>query len=207
MAMNEAKEKVIHTLKEQKKIYFFVFLFVIIGIVLGIVFSIVISKSDHSLVTESLNQFFQNIKTNHIEYASVFFNSLLGNVFLLLFLWLLGISIVGIPIICFLVAFKSFLFSFSISSIFYTYHLGGIAKVFGYIFPQQLLMMCLLIFVSFYAIYFSKRLFYFLFLKQDISLRHAMKRYVQVLLICLVGGVICSLLEVFFMPVFLRLFY
>jgi len=207
MKMNEAKNKVKNTLKEQKRIYLMVIILLIIGILLGIVFSIIIPKSDHTLVTESLNTFFKDIKNNHINYTNAIINSLIGNIGFTLLLWLVGISIIGIPIIGIILVMKGFIFGFSISAIIYTYHLKGIGKAFGYIFPHQLLTLFFSIFLGFYAIYFSKKLFNFLFLKKEINLKHSMKRYMQVLLISGAGMIISSIIEVFISPMIINLFY
>ena len=66
--MNEAKNKVKNALTEQKKIYFIIIGVMLVGILLGIVFSLILSTSDHTLVKESLNTFFTDIKNNDINY-------------------------------------------------------------------------------------------------------------------------------------------
>ncbi len=205
--MNEAKNKVKNTLKEQKRIYLAIIILMGIGFILGITFSIIIPKTDHTLVTESLNTFFSDIQKNNINYTLALTNSLIGNISLIILIWLLGISIIGIPIICFILLLKAFILGFSISSIIYTYHIPGILKAFSYIFPHQLIALFLLIFLGFYAVYFSKKLFNFLFLKKEINLKYSMKRYLQVLVICFGGMIICSFLETFLSPMIIRLFY
>ena len=205
--MNEAKNKVKNALTEQKKIYFIIIGVMLVGILLGIVFSLILSTSDHTLVKESLNTFFTDIKNNDINYTSVLINSLIGNVTFILLVFILGISIIGMPFIVILLLFKSFIFSFSISSIIYTYHWSGILKAFGYIFPHQIVLLFLSVLLGCYAIYFSKRLFNYLFFKKDIDLRRAMKRYLQVFVVCLGGVLLCSLSETFLSPIIIRLFY
>lgn len=205
--MNEAKNKVTNTIKEQKRIYLLIIIIMSLGLLLGIVFAIVIPKSDHTLVAESLQMFFNDIQKNNIDYKAALINSLIGNISYTMLIWLLGISIIGIPIILILLFFKTFILGFSISSIIYTYHTAGILKSFSYIFPHQFLNIFFVIFLGFYAIYFSKKLFNFLFLKKDIQLKHSTKRYLQVLSICLIGMVISSLLETFLSPIIIRLFY
>lgn len=204
--MNEASKKVKNKLYQQKKIYLSVIITIILGILLGIIYNLILSKSDHTLITNQLNAFFDSIKKNDINYLSMLINSLIGNLSLVILIWLLGISIIGLPLIYILCFGKGFLLSFSIVSILTTYKLKGIILAVCYLIPGPIVLLLLLIFLGFSSAFFSKKLFSYLFLKQDISLRHSMKRYLQVLLVSVVVAGCCSLFDTFFMPNFLRLF-
>ena len=204
--MNEASKKVKNKLYEQKKIYLSIIITITLGIVCGIVYNLILSKSDHTLITNQLNSFFDAIKKNDINYIPMLFNSLIGNLSLVILIWLLGISIIGLPLIYILCFGKGFLLSFSIISILTTYKFKGIILAVCYLIPGPIVLLLYLIFLGFSSAFFSKKLFSYLFLKQDISLRHSMKRYLQVLLVSIVVAGCCSLFDTFFMPNFLRLF-
>ena len=204
--MNEASKKVKNKLYEQKKIYLSIIITITLGIVCGIVYNLILSKSDHTLITNQLNSFFDAIKKNDINYIPMLFNSLIGNLYLVILIWLLGISIIGLPLIYILCFGKGFLLSFSIISILTTYKFKGIILAVCYLIPGPIVLLLYLIFLGFSSAFFSKKLFSYLFLKQDISLRHSMKRYLQVLLVSIVVAGCCSLFDTFFMPNFLKLF-
>lgn len=204
--MNEASKKVKNKLYQQKKIYLSVIITIILGILLGIIYNLILSKSDHALISNQLNAFFDSIKKNDINYLSMLINSLIGNLSLVILIWLLGISIIGLPLIYILCFGKGFLLSFSIVSILTTYKFKGIILAVCYLIPGPIVFLLFLIFLGFSSAFFSKKLFSYLFLKQDISLRHSMKRYLQVLLVSAVVAGCCSLFDTFFMPNFLRLF-
>lgn len=204
--MNEASKKVKNKLYEQKKIYLSIIITITLGIVCGIVYNLILSKSDHTLITNQLNIFFDAIKKNDINYIPMLINSLIGNLSLVILIWLLGISIIGLPLIYILCFGKGFLLSFSIISILTTYKFKGIILSVCYLIPGPIVLLLYLIFLGFSSAFFSKKIFSYLFLKQDISLRHSMKRYLQVLLVSVVVAVFCSLFDTFFMPNFLRLF-
>lgn len=121
--MNEASKKVKNKLYEQKKIYLSIIITITLGIVCGIVYNLILSKSDHTLITNQLNIFFDAIKKNDINYIPMLINSLIGNLSLVILIWLLGISIIGLPLIYILCFGKGFLLSFSIISILTTYKL------------------------------------------------------------------------------------
>ena len=204
--MNEASKKVKNKLYEQKKIYLSIIITIALGIISGIIYNLILSKSDHTLITNQLNSFFDAIKKNDINYIPMLFNSLIGNLSLVILIWLLGISIIGLPLIYILCFGKGFLLSFSIISILTTYKFKGIILAVCYLIPGPIILLLYLIFLGFSSAFFSKKLFSYLFLKQDISLRHSMKRYLQVLLVSVVVAGCCSLFDTFFMPNFLKLF-
>ncbi len=204
--MNEASKKVKNKLYEQKKIYLSIIITIALGIISGIIYNLILSKSDHTLITNQLNSFFDAIKKNDINYIPMLFNSLIGNLSLVILIWLLGISIIGLPLIYILCFGKGFLLSFSIISILTTYKFKGIILAVCYLIPGPIILLLYLIFLGFSSAFFSKKLFSYLFLKQDISLRHSMKRYLQVLLVSIVVAGCCSLFDTFFMPNFLKLF-
>ena len=205
LKLKKVKNKVTDKLREQKKIYIFLIIVMIIGMLLGIIYAIILNKSDHALVTTSLDSFFTSIKNNDIDYKSALINSLIGNISFVTFIFLLGISIIGIPIIIFSLATSSFIFGFSLSSIIYTYHLNGILKAITYLFPHQLITLLMSLFLGFYALYFGIKLFKYLFRGVDINLRSSMKRYIQVYVTVLLIFIGCSFIEVFLSPALIKL--
>ena len=202
---NNVKNKVTNKLEEQKKIYIFLIIVMSIGLICGIIYAIILNKSDHNLVTTSLNSFFTSIKNNDIDYKNALINSLVGNISFVTFIFLLGISIIGIPLIIFSLGISSFIFGFSLSSIIYTYHFNGILKAITYLFPHQLITLLMSLFLGFYALYFGIKLFKYLFRGIDINLRSSMKRYIQVYITVLLIFIVCSFIEVFVSPALIKL--
>lgn len=205
LKLKKVKTKVTNKLAEQKKIYIFLIIVMLIGLILGVVYAIILNKSDHALVTTSLDSFFTSIKNNDIDYKSALINSLIGNISFVTFIFLLGISIIGMPLIIFSLASSAFIFGFSLSSIIYTYHFNGILKAITYLFPHQLITLLMSLFLGFYALYFGIKLFKYLFRGIDINLRSSMKRYLQVYIIVLLINITCSFIEVFLSPTLMKL--
>ena len=155
--MNEASKKVKNKLYEQKKIYLSIIITITLGIVCGIVYNLILSKSDHTLITNQLNIFFDAIKKNDINYIPMLINSLIGNLSLVILIWLLGISIIGLPLIYILCFGKGFLLSFSIISILTTYKFKGIILAVCYLIPGPIVLLLYLIFLGFSSAFFSKK--------------------------------------------------
>ena len=203
--LKNVKNKVTNKLEEQKKIYIFLIIIMLIGLIGGIIYAVILNKSDHNLVTTSLDSFFTSIKNNDIDYKNALINSLIGNISFVTFIFLLGISIIGIPLIIMSLAISSFIFGFSLSSIIYTYHLNGILRAITYLFPHQIITLLMSLFLGFYALYFGIKLFKYLFRGVDINLRNSMKRYLQVYITVLLFFIGCSFLEVFLSPALIKL--
>ena len=164
LKLKSAKNKVNNKLKEQKRIYIFIIVIMLLGLLAGIIYAIILNQNDHNLVTTSLDSFFTSIKNNDINYKSAFFNSIIANIFFPTFLFLLGISIIGMPVIIISLVVKTFILGFSLSSIIYTYHFKGILKAIAYLFPHQLITCLMALFLGFYALYFGIKLFNYNFL-------------------------------------------
>ena len=205
LKIKKVKNKVTNKLEEQKKIYIFLIIIMLIGLIGGIIYAVILNKSDHNLVTTSLDSFFTSIKTNNIDYKNALINSLIGNISFVTFIFLLGISIIGIPLIIMSLAISSFIFGFSLSSIIYTYHLNGILRAITYLFPHQIITLLMSLFLGFYALYFGIKLFKYLFRGVDINLRSSMKSYLQVYITVLIFFIGCSFLEVFLSPALIKL--
>ncbi|MDD4282972.1 MAG: stage II sporulation protein M, partial [Bacilli bacterium] len=118
-----------------KQIIIFLLGLSIIAIIAGAFYITILNKTDQALIQNSINDFFNNIKTNNLNYGMTLKNALLTNIGFIVLIWLLGISVIGIPIIIFLFFSKAFTLGFSISSIIFHYKLKGTLLSFLYVFP------------------------------------------------------------------------
>lgn len=204
--MNKALDKAKVSILKQKKRYILLIVLTIIGIICGILFTTILSKIDQNLVKEQLTHFFHQIETGNINYTSGIMNSVISNLLYCIGIWLLGISIIGLPVILFLLFMKGFITGFSIGSIVSLYQWKGLFGAFTYIFPHHLFALLISILLSFYAISFSIKLFSSLFLKKEINFKEAMRKYIKILMISIVGFLICSVFEIYVSPFFIKLF-
>lgn len=204
--MNKAMIRAKNNIVNQRKKYLFLLVITLIGIISGLLFIYFISKTDKLLVFDELDSFFKNIKNYSLNYTSSLINSITSNCLFILIIWILGISIIGIPIIIFLLFLKGFIFGFSISSIISKFGLNGLLLSVGYHFPHNLIFIILYILISFYAINFSIRLFRVLFLKENINLTPYFRRYNKIFIISVIVSILCSFLEVFLAPILINFF-
>ena len=192
---------------KQKKLYRIIITLMLFGIISGILFIFFISKENKTKALVSIKNFFDLMNTSTgINYGKSLLNTLVNNIGYVLLIWLLGISIIGLPITIVLAFMKSFIVGFSISSIISCYKAKGILGAFLYVFPHQIIILFIYLLLSFYSISFSIKLFKSLFLKQTINFRVVMQKYIKILLISLIGIIIVSLYEVFISTYFIKLF-
>ena len=171
----------------------------IISIILGILFPAIITKEDKSLIIDSVKTFISGIKQNNINYLSGILQSISNNSLVTILVWILGISIIGIPLILLIIFFKGFLVGFSFTSILITYGISGIIKAIIYTLPNigNLLATFLL---GYYAITFSIMIFKNIFKKENRNWQPIVKRYIKIGLFFLIFSILISLVECFLIP-------
>ena len=188
-----------------RKIPLLILIITTIFLILGILFLAIISKSNKELVTETLNNFFKNISAKKFNTNIALFNSLSNNMIVNITIWLLGISIIGIPIILLILSTKSFILGFSISSIIYNYGIKGVILTLIYIVPH-IMNLFITILLSYYSIHFSIMLFNLLFRKQEYSKKRIVNRYIKILIFSTIAYITSSVIEVYVVPKILSLF-
>ena len=191
----------------QIKKYLFLTTILVIGIISGIIFIFFISKTDKSLIKEQFENIIATINSNKINYLDTFINSITSNLLIVVGIYILSISIIGIPIIIFLLYLKGFTFGLTISSLISTYKFKGLLGSISYLFPHHVLELIIIVLISFHAINFSIRLFRYLFLKENIPLNKYFKNLNKTMILSIIGIMICSLLETFLSPILIDLWF
>lgn len=183
----------------QNKLVTLLIIIMIISIILGILFPAIITKEDKSLIIDSVKTFISGIKQNNINYLSGILQSISNNSLVTILVWILGISIIGIPLILLIIFFKGFLIGFSFTSILITYGISGIIKAIIYTLPNigNLLATFLL---GYYAITFSIMIFKNIFKKENRNWQPIVKRYIKIGLFFLIFSILISLVECFLIP-------
>ena len=179
--------------RNQKKLYLILIGLAILALIFGIIFIFMISFDNKIYIKDSLIDNF----SNSFSSFPLLFQTIFNNFIYIIIIWLLGISIIGIPVIMFLYLFKMFLFGFSISSIIYSYGLKGILVSLIELFPHKIIYLILILLITFYSLSFSIKLFRSLFLKVNINFKEAMNKYLKILLISLVVSIFISIYELF----------
>ena len=187
----------------KNKLLLFLIFITIISILLGIFFIAVISNDNQDLVKSTINSYFLDINENKIKYFKNLLSIFTSNLFLILFIWIMGISIIGIIISLILLIYKSFLIGFSFTSILYTYGFKGVISGIIYIFPEIINLFIVFI-LTYYSISFSILLFNYLFKKKEYN-RIFVRRYLKLLVISSLIIIFSTLISTFVIPNLLRI--
>ena len=189
---------------KKRKIFSSMFILTVISLILGILFIAFLSEENENLIVLNVNTFFEAIYNNKLNYSDILFKCLTSNLILIIIIWLLGISIIGIPIVLFILCLKSFILTFTFSSIIYTYKLKGIIYAIIYIIPHFLNLLFLFILI-YYSLSFSKVLFNYFFRKKDCNRGMIVKNYLKLLIICIGLFIITSIIETFLVPTIIKI--
>lgn len=199
--------KLINTeFKKNRKIFIFIAILLTLGLISGSLFITILNDSDKKMVLETITNYFNQIKSSKVDFLYSFRTSSISNLLYIIFIWLLGISIIGIPIIILLLFIKSFILGFSISSIICKYKIGGIPLSLSYIFPHHILNIITICFVSMYSLKVSLSLVKLITSKKQINFKVIMRKYLGVLIIAVLLSIVSSSIETFMTPYFIRIF-
>ena len=191
-------KKIIKKLKDKKQ-FIIIFVICIVAFIIGVLLPSILNEENRKIIQTSLNSFFDTIKNNQLKTNELLFKTLTSNIIIDLILWLLGISIVGIPIVIILLGYKSLSLGFTISSIISTYKLNGVIKALIYIVPNIINLFIFFV-ISYYSISFSLMLFNYLFQKKEYNKRIIVNRYLKLLVISIIILIFSSVIETYVVP-------
>jgi len=197
-------KKLLYKLKFNKKLVFFLLGLIAIGFLFGTIFITMINSSDKTLVKDYITKYITNI--NNVNYSKSLQNSLTNNLGFIFIIWLLGISVIGIPIILFILFSKAFTLGFSISSFILNYKTKGCLYALIYIFPSQIINMIMYLILTLYSISFSFKIIYSVINKSSLNFKNMTGKYLKILIISIVICSLCSLYDVFIIPNILKRF-
>ena len=179
----------------------------IIGIIFGSIYISILDNHNKKLVIDSVKNYIYSF--NKIDFSSrleIFKNSLFKNLSFFISIWLLGILIIGLPVIVIMIFTKAFVTGFSISSLFAVYKFKGLLGILFYIFPSNIIFILYALFLGAYSIDISIKLFKHAFKKQNFNFNYYMNKYIFLLLISILLSVILALFDAFLSPVLFKLF-
>lgn len=203
--MKKLMDKLLSKIKLNKKILIFLIVISVIALITGSLLLVLLDKSDKTIVNTYLTNFINNLSQNKIEYIPVLKDSLISNMALILGIWLLGISVIGIPIILFLYFSQIFTFGFALASIILNYKFRGLILALIYTFPHYLIFLTMLLILTSYSIILSIKLITTIIKKKQIDFKIISNKYLLILLFSFITVVLCSLYETFALPNIIKL--
>lgn len=196
------------TIKKEKALLTFIIITFIIGIVFGSLFINFISSEDKKLLIEQVVYFFDNVKrlSKDVFGMNVIMPNFLNNLFQILSIFILGISMIGIIVVVFVMFFKGFTLGITLSTIILKYQLKGVIGALLYVFPCFIINILIYVFISFFAVNASIKFLKALLKKNNLNFKSFLGRYVLAFLISIIFMLVFSILDSFITPLLLKLF-
>ncbi len=200
---------ILQTIKEHvtnnKKEYVIVSILFVIGIFLGVFFINNVGQEPKTLITEYLNQFIEKLKsTEDLNLVELLKTSIGQNIMLALSLWFFGTTVIGIPVVFGIVAYRGFCLGYTIAA---CINIMGISK--GLIFVLILLLLQnLLLIPAILALAVSGIKLYKSIVKDKTkeNVKPEMLRHTVFSIIMLMVLIISSVIEIFVSTNILKLF-
>ncbi|SKA82087.1 stage II sporulation protein M [Caloramator quimbayensis] len=153
---NDIVSKNIH---ENIGIYFTVTLFFAIGIAAGAFTIKALDSNKKQDLVIYLNNFFQILNSQNIPNSQIFLQSLKNNFQTVFFIWLLSITIIGVPVTLFVTTFRGFIVGFTIAFLIEGLGWKGLIFTSIAVLPQNILYIPCLLIISAFSLAFSLQAF------------------------------------------------
>lgn len=202
--MNRVIDVIFKDIKKDKSIYVSLIIVLLISVLFGAFFIKILSTTDKELVMTHINTYFDSIKNGSIKID--LYNNIINNNITLFILWILGFSVIGIPLIISILFYKGFTLSFTVTSLIYNFKFDGIFFSLVYIFPHLILNLLFYFIVTYYSFKLCINIIQVLFNKNKINTSF-LKKYVIVLVISVVFLSLSALYETFILPYLIKIIY
>ena len=115
---SNVKDLILNHIYENIKAYLIIIIIFIIGIVAGIIFINNTNETQSTEIQSYITSFIDSLKQDyHIDKMELLKKSLWDNFILILTMWFIGSTVIGIPIIFGIVLFRGFCIGYTVSSI------------------------------------------------------------------------------------------
>lgn len=174
------------------------FLMTIIFFISGIIFNSLVDNTTKSIITKNINNLVNNFMNENYN-LKLIIGTLFDNSLEIFFVWIFGISIVGILVVGVFYSLKSFLLGFEFISLLSNLQASNIFFVIIYLLPM-ILNLGIYFILLYYSINYSLVLIRVLFFKKSYNLKVITNRYIKILLFTFLCGLVTALLESFVVP-------
>ena len=138
---NSLKEIILNNIYENLKSYIIVAIIFIIGIAIGVIFINNTNNNQAEEIQSYINNFVNSLKQDyHIDKIELMKKSIGDNLILIISMWFIGSTVIGIPIVLGIIAFRGFCIGYTVASIIGTLGVQkGLIFLFSTIFLQNLI--------------------------------------------------------------------
>lgn len=185
---------------KKNKIFSLLLITSLIVFLLSIFLTSIIDKNTTKDITNKVLNIYQT-QDNQIKFLTnkSLLSKLLQNSGLIIINWLLGISLIGIPIMLFLYFLKLLLLSWNCYFLIANINIKVIPFIILYML-SSIINFVLFFLATYYAITYSSLLIRIMLFKKNYPLQVITKNYTKILIIIITISIIITLIEVFILP-------
>lgn len=194
-------------MKEYSSIYMFVMVLFLMGVIFGAIIVNSLSIDQKEDLFYYLNQFFEQLSKGNVANADDLFRlSFWHNVKYLGLIWILGISIIGLPIILVLLFLKGIVIGFSVGFLVNQMGWNGFFLSFVTVLPQNLFIIPIFIFMAVISVGFSLKIIRKIFIKKAMNVQTTplLLRYVFSLAFAILFVTIAAAVEAHLSPYMMK---
>ena len=115
---NNFKDLLLNHIYENLKSYLIVIIIFIIGIIAGVIFINNTNETQSTEIRNYINSFIESLKQDyHIDKVQLIKNSISDNLILIVSMWFIGSTVIGIPIVMGIIIFRGFCIGYTTASI------------------------------------------------------------------------------------------
>ncbi len=195
---------IMNDLKKDKSIYVSLIIALLISFIFGMFFITILSSTDKVTLKEYITNFFASIKQGKIISL---YKTLINNNLGILITAILAFSVVLFPLVIVIIFYKGFTLAFTITSLIYTFKIKGIILAIVYVFPSLIFNLVFYFIMCYYSFKLSLILFNKVINKDTTNINKFLKKYLVIILICIVFVSLFSLYDTYLLPSLIKLVY
>lgn len=195
---------IMNDLKKDKSIYVSLIIALLISFIFGMFFITILSSTDKVTLKEYITNFFASIKQGKIISL---YKTLINNNLGILITAILAFSVVLFPLVIVIIFYKGFTLAFTITSLIYTFKIKGIILAIIYVFPSLIFNLVFYFIMCYYSFKLSLILFNKVINKDTTNINKFLKKYLVIILICIVFVSLFSLYDTYLLPSLIKLVY
>lgn len=187
-------------------LYFIVLLFFVAGISAGAFTADALSVEQKEELVNYFKGFFSILEKEPVYSGAVFKQSLANNLQIVILIWLLGITVIGVPLILLLIGVKGFIIGFSVGFLVEEMKLRGVLFALVAVLPQNLIIVPGIVVSGVLGIAFSTALIRRRKTRPKKSFFNELLVYTLNMLVVLLVISIGALVEGYITPIFIKAF-
>jgi len=144
-------------INQHKTLYIIILLLFSIGFIVGAINSSFLNQDIKQESNSYILNFVESLKTKEINSNLLFREVIISNIKPIIYIWIFGLIIIGIPVILIYVGLYGYSLGFTVTSVINTLGMGkGTVFLITSLIPQEIIFIPLILFMSLNAILFSK---------------------------------------------------